>query len=152
MKTIYHVAIFSLMLCAVSQVEAGLFSGKCKPAGSCDSVQCDSCRYVCCPEVKTEKVKKHCWETECKPVCIPKVRCPLFDFFRKDKCDPCTALDANGRSLSGACAEVRMVKKLKKVEYECEKCVVEWNVRLVSNGCSKGCTFDSQPGSCCRIE
>ncbi len=152
MKLIQSAMLMSLLLALSTSVEAGIFSGKCKPAGCCDNVDCSPCSYTCCPTVKTEKVKKHCWETECKPVCIPKVQCPLFNFFRKDKCDPCTEVDACGRPLSSLCAEVRMVKKLKKVEYECEKCVVEWNVRCVSPGCGKCCDTIGAPGGCCKIE
>lgn len=141
-----------LLLAMTISAEAGWLSGKCKPEGCCDNVSCAPCSYVCCPEVKQEKVKKYCWEVECVPVCVPKVKCPLFSFFSKDKCDPCTDLDACGRPLSSLCADVKMVKKLKKVEYECEECVVEWKVQCVSNNCGKSCDGYGVPGSCTQIK
>ena len=152
MKIIQSLAVMCVLLSYTSSVEAGFFNGKAKPAGCCDNARCEPCSYTCCPEVKTVKVKKYCWEVECKPVCIPKVNCPLFSFFRKDNCDPCTELDACGRPLSSLCAEVRTVKKLKKVDYECEKCVVEWKVQCTTPGCGKCCDGFGVPGSCCQVK
>lgn len=152
MRRVLAGLLFTLLLVMASEIEAGLFPGKCKPPGCCDHVECGPCGYACCPEAKTEKVKKHCWETECEAICVPRVQCPLFNFFRKDKCDPCTELDASGRPLSSLGSDVRMVKKLKKVEYECEKCVVEWKVQKVSPGCAKCGAGTGAPGDCCKIK
>lgn len=152
MNLMVRLTFCAMLFCLASDVQADIFRGKLKPAGCCETANCAPCSYACCPEVKTEKVKKHYWETECKPVCIPKVHCPLLDFFRKDKKDPCTSQDACGRPLNSLCAEVRMVKKLKKVEYECEKCVVEWNVRCVSTGCAKACDSYGNPAGCCQTK
>ncbi len=151
MRLFKYLPLLSLLIALSSTSEAGIFGGKCKPTGSCDTVACAPCHYTCCPELKTVKVKKHCWETECEPVCIPRVQCPLFNFFRKTDCDPCTEILFNGRSLNGRCADVRVVKKLKKVSYECEKCVVEWNVRCVSSRAKKSCDGISVSGSCCQM-
>ena len=152
MKRILNFSLLLMMIALSSTSEAGFFRGKCKPTGSCDSVSCAPCNYTCCPEVKTVKVKKHYWETECEPICIPKVQCPLFRFFRKSNCDSCTDAPFNGCSLRGRCAEVRVVKKLKKVSYETEKCVVQWNVRCVSSGAGKSCGSCGATGSCCQIK
>ncbi|TWT59011.1 hypothetical protein KOR42_23990 [Thalassoglobus neptunius] len=129
----------ALIVSASSQATAGNFLGACKPTGCCETVNCPPCQLVCCPETKAEKVKKHCWEIECEPICVPRVRCPLFDFFRKDQCDQCDAMSANGGSYCNRCADVKMVRKLKKVEYECEKCVVEWKVHRVPVSAGKCC-------------
>jgi hypothetical protein len=111
----------------------------------------EPCSLVCCAEVKTVKEKKHCWEVECEPVCIPKVRCPLFSFFTGHKADSCTGCGTEGcvdDCCDAQCGKVRMVRKLKKKEYECEKQVVEWTVRSANPGCGK-CGEGCAPASCC---
>ncbi len=151
MKLIQSILLFSLFVSLSTSAQAGLFPVKCKPAGCYDNVECAPCSYTCCPEVKTEKVKKHCWEVECEPVCIPEVQCPLFNFFRKNKCEPCSDVDVFGRPLNSLRAKVRVVKKLKKVEYECEKCVIEWNVQCLSAGSRKSRDTTGVESGCCQI-
>lgn len=148
-----HCCLALLTISCVSSAEAGIvdsflqLTGRstkadCAPTTTCDAATLNGCpqctpangtccpdHYTCCPEVKSEKVKKSCWQTECEPVCIPPVRCPLFDCFRQDHCDPCAGPLFGGRFLSGSCGKIRVVNKLKKVDYECEKCAVEWHAR-----------------------
>lgn len=135
-----------------------------KPAGCCDTVSCQPCMLICRPEIKTKTEKKHCWEVECDYVCVPKVQCPISAWIRskihgdaESCCDTCGTAGCNGCE-TGVCnqtplhARIRTVRRLKKVEYECEKCVVEWHIEQCSacNGledCKSGCTSVS-PSSC----
>lgn len=69
---------------------------------------------VCVPEPTLLKTKQHCFEVECKDICIPAVRGP---------CAPCCQ--------EPACGRVRTVKVLKKVEYECQHCGYKWQVQKI---------------------
>jgi hypothetical protein len=90
---------------------AGIFGG-----GDCC---CPDCGHkVCQPKQETIKEKKHCWDVECKDICIPKAKWPW-----ESCCEP-------------KCAKVKTIKVLKKVEYECEKCHTKWEV--LSCGCQDG--------------
>jgi len=77
---------------------------------------CPRCDKVCCPTPEMIKEKKHCWQVECKEICIPAIKGPFA---------PCCE--------APKCGHVRTVKVLKKVEYECEHCGYKWNV--FSKGC-----------------
>ena len=74
--------------------------------------ECDN--PVCQPTPVTVKVSKHCWEVECKQICIPAFKGPWAPCCEEPKC---------GR--------VRTVKILKKVPYECEKCGYKWEVKCL---------------------
>lgn len=88
-------------------------------AGNHHCKTCPQCHNkVCVPTPETIKVKKHCWDVECKDICIPHVRWPW-----EDCCAP------------PKCGKVRTVKVLKKVEYECEECGYKWNVQTVDCNC-----------------
>lgn len=119
-----------------------------KPAGC--TACCQSCVLACCPEIKTVKEKKHTWDVECDHVCIPKVHCPLVSWLKggscltgmctssDDCCSECGSSNCQGNCCSNTplCAKVRAVRKLKKVEYETEKTVVEWTVKKYAmSGC-----------------
>lgn len=81
---------------------------------------CPDCGHkTCCPTPVTIKEKKHCFEVECKDVCIPAVKGPFAPC-----CEP------------PPCGRVRTVNVLKKVEYECERCGYKWHVSTVQ-GCCK---------------
>lgn len=86
------------------------------PAGESE-VCCPQCHYVCKFSVEKEKVKKYCWQTECKPICIPKVTFPW-----QNCCAP-------------KCARVKHVSVLKKHEYECEKCKYKFTPECLGCGC-----------------
>jgi hypothetical protein len=76
-------------------------------SGHCCS--CPECGEECCPQPTTIKEKKHCWEVECKNICIPAIK-----WWWQDCCE------------LPMCGRVRTIKTLKKVEYECEKCGYKW--------------------------
>jgi len=104
-----------LSLCSTAVFALGL-------GGHCNDCCPDCGHKVCQPITETVKEKKHCWDVECKDICIPKAKWPW-----ESCCEP-------------KCARVKTIKVLKKVEYECEKCGTKWEVI----GC--GC----QPGSCAK--
>ena len=160
-----QVAMLAIMVAAPSIASAGLMD--CLKGGGCCAEKVTCCTK-CVPEYKTEKVKKHCWCTECDEVCIPPVTLPCCkSMFGKlcgrGKCGGCsdgscgscgscceTKCCNNGllKKLFGCCAgcRTRCVSKLKKHEYECEKCVVEW--KCVRCGCcDNGCC---ETGACCE--
>ena len=118
---------------------------------------CEGCMLICSPECKTVKEKKHCWDVECEPVCIPKVRCPLFNLFGFGSgasacCDSCGDQfcngNCNGNCQQASCGKIRVVRKLKKVEYQVEKTVVEWKVKRCALECGK-CCDGCAPIGCC---
>jgi hypothetical protein len=115
----------------------------------------------CQPVVKTEKIKRHCFEVECEYVCIPPVQLPKcgggFCGLFGGGCDGCSETECAAPGCTTDCAEcgagtcgngndsllgrlcskltdcrIRKVNTFKKKEYECgEKCVVEWKVVCV---------------------
>ncbi len=153
-KLISYLPIVVLLLFTVQTSDAGCF-GSCKPQGYCNSA-CSPCQLVCCAEVKTEKVKKHCWEVECEHICVPRVQCPLLNCLTGNTCeDPCSSRNLLGKCIGKLCGDVKCVRKLKKKEYECEKCVVEWSVKCASGcgsctGCQKPCCGPT-PLGCCQV-
>lgn len=135
---------------------AGEGCGGAKATDCCQNC-CGGCMLVCSPECKTVKEKKHGWEVECEHVCIPKVRCPLFNLFgcgsgSSHGCQECGDKNCqgncNGSCQQSSCAKIRTVRKLKKEEYETEKTVVEWKVTKCAIGCGK-CCDGCAPMSCC---
>jgi hypothetical protein len=147
-KTMTRVAILTLVsstTCA-GQIQTAGFQ---KPA--CAEECCvEPCGMVCCATVKTVSEKKHCFEVECVPVCIPKVHCPLFRFFASNNPSGCGEEDCDGGCCDGLCGEVRVVHKLKKTSYECEKQVVVWSVRRIDAGCAK-CSEGCAPAGGCTV-
>lgn len=107
------IAVGSLSLVVLCVLASFAMAGHhhCKTCPQCDN-------KICQPTPETIKVKKHCWEVECKDICIPHVKWPW-----QDCCAP------------PKCGKVRTVKVLKKVEYECEKCGYKWEVNSVGCGC-----------------
>jgi hypothetical protein len=79
--------------------------------------RCPDCGHmkICEPIPEVQKEKRHCWCVDYKDICIPGIKC-LWD-----------------RSCEPKCGKVITVKKLRNVEYECEKCGYKWEVRCV--GC-----------------
>ncbi|MFT5525587.1 MAG: hypothetical protein ACI9HK_003557 [Pirellulaceae bacterium] len=132
-------------------------------AGDCC---CPSCGKTCQAEQVTIKTKHHCFEVECKDICIPSFRWPWE--MAKKKCNAgCTAGCCDKGCTSAGCSSgvccnkgckgkcpdcpsqcdgcppkcgtVKTVKVLKKKEYECEHCGYEWKVFSVGGGCADGC-------------
>lgn len=86
-------------------------------ADHCGPRGCPECGCkTCVPTPETKKVKKHCWEVDCKDVCIPKFKWPW---------EPCCS--------EPRCGRVRSVKVLIKKEYECEECGYKWTVQCVDD-------------------
>jgi hypothetical protein len=81
---------------------------------------CPECGCAICRPVETMlKEKKHCWEVECKQICVPAARWPW-----EKCCEP-------------RCGKVKTVKVLKKVEFECEKCGYKWEIHGAGCACGK---------------
>ncbi|MCA9219890.1 MAG: hypothetical protein KDA71_06150 [Planctomycetales bacterium] len=95
-------------------------------------VQCPNCRCYCKLTVEKEKEKNYCWNVECKPICVPKVRFPW-----ESCCKP-------------KCAYVKHVNVLVKEEYECEHCKYKWEPICVPCAtCSRGnCNGGCAAGGC----
>ncbi|HIK94645.1 MAG TPA: hypothetical protein EYG03_22090 [Planctomycetes bacterium] len=136
----------------VSTAAAFAESGPCTSAGCADSF-----RLSCQAECKIVKVTRHCFETECKPICIPPVTLPccrlkkLFGGAGNDECsdDACRRNGLLHRLCSKLTAgRIRHVNTYSKKEYECgTKCVCEWKVVCRGAGCCElGCCND---GSLC---
>jgi hypothetical protein len=84
-------------------------------AGGIQGHGCPECGCAVCRPVQVPvKEKQHCWEVECKQICIPAVRWPW-----ESCCEP------------PRCGKVKTVKVLKKVEYECTKCGYKWEIQAV---------------------
>ncbi len=81
--------------------------------GDCGCL-CPSCGEQCYLDISEGKEKKHYWEVETKQVCIPPVNFPWHGCKKSVDQLMCTP------------ARTRLVRVLKKKEYECPKCKYEW--------------------------
>lgn len=98
-------------------------NGACGNSNYC-SQGCKSCRLY----VETLKVKKHCYNIECKEICIPPVRFPW---------QKCCELK---------CGKIKTVRVLKKHNYTCDKCGYKWVVECNCGSCTSGnCVATPQP-------
>lgn len=81
-----------------------------------DKVRCPDCNYVC--QLTKEQVTetKHCYDVECKPVCVPPITFPWERGSGKGK----------GLATPKRCGKVKVVRVLVKEEYECTKCKCKW--------------------------
>lgn len=69
MRFVLHIlTVAALLLAAVSTAA--------RADDCCGQITCPHCHHVCKLEVEKEKVKKYCWNVECKPICIPKITFP----------------------------------------------------------------------------
>ncbi len=117
-----RLVLFSLILFVIGSVSESASAGLFCPRGGGKPESCCSCgvRYVCCPVVTREPVKKKCHDVEYEPICIPSVLLPWQ------------------RCCERKCARVRYVARLKSRQYECgTRCVTHWEVKTVSDGCIK---------------
>lgn len=113
---------FCLLVLAAASGSSLLAGDRC-----CDGVEtvcCPACDYVC--RFSCEKVTEtnHCYNVECKPICIPRVTFPWQKCCEAD-CGP------------ARCAKVKVVNTLVKKEYECTRCQHKWTP--VRKGCCNGC-------------
>lgn len=188
-------SIFSIALLITLRAPANEIDPQIEPvhhccADTCDCGEgcCDSscrntrsnccgacCRKVCVATVEKEKVEKHCWNTEAKDICIPKVVLPwqaggsrltLFSCLQNcsgcggcaDTCcgDDCCSNKCcgNGCCVKPRCGRVITVCDLKKEKYECEECVCKWDIRRLppccKNGGSRGCSGRGCCGDVCE--
>lgn len=123
----------------------------CVTAQDCDTCTrvCTSCgEKVCCTYAKPDKEEKYCWEVECKEICIPAFRWPWEIWAAKNaciaggSCDGVNCDGANCNSCNGACGPIKcgkviVVRKLKKVTYECDTCQYEHRIECRDPNC--GC-------------
>ena len=134
------IAIAVLSLPAYCVAANGILKLNNGNSGGCctEKPVCPQCH---CEVTKEEgKVKKHCYEVECKQICIPKVRIPWHllgqAFSNGSKCDTgdCDAGDCSQKP----CGEVRTIRVLKKKEYECKVCKCKWTAVCNEGGCDAG--------------
>ncbi len=95
---------------------------------------CPKCDNCCTLSVDKVDVDKHCWEIECKQICIPRI---VFPWQKPDCCGRCVD---NG-------ARVKTIKVLKKHSYTCPECEYTWTPRNV--GCCGSCGRGKSCGSRC---
>ena len=82
---------------------------------------CPRCSEPCFPSVTTEAETRHCWDVECKTICIPRVRFPWEGGGLKGGKGICGCLPPK-------CGKAKCVKGLMKCEYECDVCKYKWEV------------------------
>lgn len=84
---------------------------------------CPHCGEACYPTVTKGKETKHCFNTETKPICIPKVRFPW---------------ESGGKGKDGCaepkCGRTKYVNVLLKHEYECSVCKYSWDPGAFKDG------------------
>jgi len=86
---------------------------------------CPHCGEACYPTVTKGKETKHCFDTETKTICIPKVRFPWEIGWGKGK--------GKDECVTPKCGRTKTVNVLIKHEYECSVCKYSWDP-----GSSKG--------------
>jgi len=111
-----HIAMFVLILTGAVPVLAGEHDlGKSHGHGH-GRAWCPHCGEACYPTVTKGTVTKHCFDTESKPICIPKVRFP-WEPGGKGK----------GACATPKCGRTKYVNVLIKHEYECSVCKYSWD-------------------------
>jgi len=118
-------------------------------AATCDSTSHGSCCPHCLLTIDKKKIKKHCYDVQCKKICIPRISFP-WQKGCENGCDlPCSCCPTppNG-------AKTRTVRVLKKFEYECERCQYKWTPVCAS--CGNGdCGCNAQgcaDGQCASVD
>jgi hypothetical protein len=76
---------------------------------------------VCDFSVVKDKETKHCYSTECKPICIPRVTFPW-----QKGCGHAKGKACGDECSFNGCARVKVVRVLMKEEYECSRCKCVW--------------------------
>ena len=98
-------------------------AGDCCRSNNCREGRCVTCGdKVCTAQAVPAKETKTCFLTECKDICIPKIRFPW-----QKCCKP-------------QCGRVISVRVLKIKEYECKTCKWEWKIKSCA-ACDAGCCF-----------
>ena len=153
MRLVSSLAAVASLVAVALLAEAGDGSGG-KHKGGCRA-RCPSCDCLCTLSVSVEQATKHCYEVECKTICIPRV---VFPWQKKDcgkgknfgdgsgnncgsgkVCSKC-----RGKGCSVCCsranngAKVKCVRELTKFEYECPECKYKWTPSANICGCCGG--------------
>ena len=159
---IFAIIVATLLSAAPAPILAG--DGPGMAGRNCD-VHCPRCQGTCELSVSKEEVKKHCWDVECKTICIPRI---TFPWQKCGDCGTCCGgncglgksgdkgadLDCNldcvkagGVRACGAarCARAKTVRTLKKVEYSCSKCKYKWTP-AEHKSCDGGCQDKADAG------
>lgn len=151
------------IICIPANGQAGLVDtdGCQKPVHCTNCCGVEPCVLMCCPEWKTVKEKTHCWEVDCEYICVPQVQCPSlltllgFNSDHGAACDGCGRTDGTAPCCKGMTGsqtqlqgKIRAVRKLRKVESEVEKRVVEWTVKTCSMDAGKSCIGLAPRTSC----
>lgn len=115
--------VFSLTLTLFLLPEPAPLAG-----GGCGTGQvcCPKCNYVCEFSVDKAKEKKHCYEVQCKTICIPPL---TFPWQSGHACGKDIACRGTTR-----CGRVKFVRVLVKQEYECTRCKHTWKAVRVKCG------------------
>jgi hypothetical protein len=106
---------------------------------------CPKCSHkICTSCVEKTKEEHHCFNVECKEICVPKITLPCWTdaipFFKcKDKScgcgDNCPTKECCD---APRCGYVKVVKVLKKHEYECDSCGYKWTISEPCTACPSG--------------
>ena len=174
--------IAALLCVGGSMADGGLFNRRASCgdgcAAGCPSNSCCPSDYCCKCESEEVDIKRHCFETECKPVVIPAIKmpcckCKLKNLFR-GRCGSDSGCCGCGDTGRGGCGnncgggllnklcskltkcKVRCVNTYEKKEYECgTKCVCKWSAEPKcgsgSDCCDTGasCAADCYAPACC---
>ena len=87
-------------------------------------VHCPRCSEPCYATVTKGTETKHCWNVECKTICIPRVTFPWETHSKacgKSKGNGCDCPEPT------KCGRTKTVRVLVKHEYECSVCEYSWN-------------------------
>lgn len=123
------VAMLAVAATAYAGDDSDCKSGHLGPKTHCGRfVHCPHCNHTCSLSIGKDKETKHCFDVECKPICIPRVTFPwqrsaCCDQGGKGSCGDCGKSGCGGGHNG---AKTKSVRVLKKYEYECPKCKYTW--------------------------
>jgi hypothetical protein len=129
------IIVTGLVLAALTIAQAGERPNACPEAcpEACH-VKCPRCDNICHVTVGLEKVKRHCYDVECKTICIPRITFP-WQIACGTRCDTCCDSPGMCCPEPANSAKLRTVRVLKKFEYECERCKYTWSPTCGECGC-----------------
>ncbi|MBW3539513.1 MAG: hypothetical protein KY476_04520 [Planctomycetes bacterium] len=111
----------------------------CSATSACgDCAGCPPCAAkICRPEVKTEKLKKTCYNVECKPICVPDITFPWEKPQVECGCAGCVGGEGACEGWQPRCGRVKYVKVFEKDSIEIgETCVCEWKIEDAPAACN----------------
>lgn len=152
MKTLFSLLMVLGLLLSASVIIAE--DCGCPSGAACGHHRCPACpkcsSKVCFSKVERTKEKNSCFEVECKEICVPAITLPCWTdaipFLKKDK--SCHSHCGCGNNCptkeccpAPRCGYVKVVKVLKKHEYECDSCGYKWEIQAPcceSGACGPG--------------